>query len=89
MALGAMQAVSSLGFRCPEEVSVAGIDDFAWSSALRPALTTVSQPIESMARQAIGWLFDRLAAKGHIAPRRIEFAPTLIVRDSCGTASKS
>ena len=83
MALGAMQAVSSLGFRCPEEVSVAGIDDFAWSSALRPALTTVAQPIESMGRQAIAWLLARLQTAHDLLPRSIEFPPTIHARDSC------
>ena len=85
MALGVMQAVSSLGFHCPEQVSVAGIDDFAWSSALRPALTTVAQPIENIGRQAIEWLLERLGAAGDFPPRSIEFSPTLYVRDSCGS----
>ena len=83
MALGAMQAISSLGFRCPEEVSVAGIGEFAWSSALRPALTTVAQPIESIGRQAIAWLLDRLNGDRDMPARSIEFAPSLVVRDSC------
>lgn len=85
MALGALQAVADLGFDCPRDVSVAGIDDFPWSNALRPRLTTVAQPIEEIGRIAVAFLLDRLA--GHGAPpaesRTRALAPSLIIRDSC------
>ena len=64
--LGVMQAVSALGFDCPNDVSVAGIDNSPWNIALRPPLTSVAQPIQAIGRQAIDW-FNRTAEqpRGH------------------------
>ena len=41
MALGALQAILDLGFRCPADVSLVGIDDVPWSGLVRPRVTTV------------------------------------------------
>jgi LacI family transcriptional regulator len=78
-----MQAVSALGFTCPADVSVAGIDDSAWNIALRPRLTSVAQPVRAIGRQAIDWLIERMASSTDFSPRSLELAPTLIVRESC------
>jgi LacI family transcriptional regulator len=81
--LGVMQAVSALGFDCPNDVSVGGIDDSPWNIALRPPLTSVAQPIQAIGRQAIDWLIERLSNPVDIAPRSVAFAPALVIRDSC------
>ncbi|WP_428248267.1 LacI family DNA-binding transcriptional regulator [Ferrovibrio sp.] len=85
MALGALQAIGDLGFRCPQDVSVAGIDDFPWSTALRPRLTTVAQPIEEIGQAAVEMLLDQLTegSAPAAAGRSRIFQPTLIARDSC------
>jgi Periplasmic binding protein-like domain len=76
--LGVMQAVSALGFDCPNDVSVVGIDDSAWNIARRSLLTSVAQPIQAIGRQAIDWLIERLSSPVDIAPRSIAFAPALL-----------
>jgi LacI family transcriptional regulator len=81
--LGVMQAVSALGFDCPNDVSVGGIDDSPWNIALRPPLTSIAQPIQAIGRQAIDWLIERLSNPVDIAPRSVAFAPALVIRDSC------
>lgn len=90
LALGAMQVVGDLGLRCPADVSIVGIDDFPWSNALHPRLTTVAQPIAEIGAAAVRRALDRLesdkAARGK--PRRIEFEPRLIARDSCGPPAR-
>ena len=84
MALGALQAIGDLGFRCPQDVSVAAIDDFPWSTALRPRLTAIAQPIEEMGRIAVDYLLDRVGDLETVPAARSKiFAPTLIARDSC------
>lgn len=85
MLLGAFEAVLDMGFRCPEQISLAGIDDFAWSSAMRPRLTTVAQPIAELGTQAVGQLFRRIAPVGEAvpAPQRITLPGRLVIRDSC------
>jgi LacI family transcriptional regulator len=79
MTMGTIQAVLDLGFRCPEDVSIAGIDDFPWSAAIHPRLTTVAQPIEEMGKLAVARLLERLDP----LPQLTVLAPRLLVRDSC------
>jgi LacI family transcriptional regulator len=81
--LGVMQAVSALGFTCPADVSVAGIDDSDWNIALRPRLTSVAQPVRAIGRQAIDWLIERMTSSTDFSPRSVQLEPTLIVRESC------
>jgi DNA-binding LacI/PurR family transcriptional regulator len=59
MAIGAVQEAAALGLDVPGDLSVVGFDGIAarWSE---PPLTTVEQPIEEIARTAIG------ALRGHI-----------------------
>jgi DNA-binding LacI/PurR family transcriptional regulator len=73
----------------PEEVSLAGVHDMPWSTALSPPLTAVSQPIEALAREACVPLLQRIAGLTPVATpsRRTLFAPTLVVRDSCARPS--
>ena len=82
MALGALQAIVDLGFRCPADVSVAGIDDVPWSRLVRPRITTAAQPIEEISRVAIEWLLERVLGADP-PPRDRIFQPNLIVGDSC------
>lgn len=85
MALGALQAIMDLGFRCPDDISLTCIDDVPWSNVIRPRLTMVVQPIEEIARTASEFLFERIAARGGapIPPRRQIMIPKLIVGQSC------
>ena len=61
-ALGALQSCIDLGFQCPHDLSLAGIDDVPWSGLVRPRLTVVAQPREEMALLAIRWLLERIAS---------------------------
>jgi LacI family transcriptional regulator len=85
MALGTLQAMNDLGFRCPEDVSLAAVDDVPWSAVVQPRLTVVVQPIAEMAHTATQFLMDRIKSSdpGKIAPRERTFVPKLIVGRSC------
>lgn len=83
MAIGAMRAVAESGLRCPEDLSVVAIDDFEWSTAFYPRLTTVSQPIEAIGRRAVERLMNLLDGGEPTQPRKELLRPELIVRDSC------
>lgn len=87
MMLGAIEAVLDMGFQCPDQISLAGIDDFPWSSAIRPRLTTVAQPIEELGARAVDNLLDRISCNSqHDAterPRVVTLEPRLLIRDSC------
>ena len=84
IALGALQAIVDLGFRCPEDMSLTGIDDVPWASLVRPRITTVTQPIEEISRIGIEWLIERMTV-GEAAgpPRARTFPPRFIMGESC------
>jgi len=52
MAMGALSAAYEMGLEVPRELSVAGFDDSPLARNSWPALTTVRQPIEEVARLA-------------------------------------
>lgn len=86
MMLGALEAILDMEFECPGRISLAGVDDFSWSSAIRPRLTTVSQPIEEMGLRAVEQLLDRVSNRTAVkrAPSKvITLEPRFIIRDSC------
>ncbi|KAA9159063.1 LacI family transcriptional regulator [Amycolatopsis acidicola] len=49
---GILVAVREAGLHVPEDVSVVGFTDAGWMSAVYPAVTAVSQPVEEMGRLA-------------------------------------
>ena len=83
MVIGAMRAIRDMGLSCPDDVSVASMDDFAWADVFSPRLTTVAQPVEAIGEQAAHLLLDRLAGNAPAEPRVITLQGRLIVRGSC------
>jgi len=87
MLLGAIEAVNDMGFRCPEDISIAGIDDLPWSSAIRPKLTTVSQPIDLLGANALELLLEQIKREKEgvagVGPRIKVLEPEFLIRDSC------
>jgi LacI family transcriptional regulator len=82
MAMGVMDAVRNRGLRVPDDISVLGFDDIPQAALVRPALTTVQQPLEKMGRVAAQMLLDRLQNPARTI-ERIELPTRLIVRESC------
>jgi LacI family transcriptional regulator len=66
MALGAIEAAQSLGLDVPNDLAVAGFDDIEAASLLRPALTTVANPVAEVGTTAATVLLERMA--GSVAP---------------------
>jgi LacI family transcriptional regulator len=85
MALGALQAIFDVGFQCPADISVAGIDDVPWSGLVRPRVTTVAQPVAEIGRTGLNWMLERIAAGTEISipPRERIFQPQFIAGESC------
>lgn len=81
--IGVMRAIAEQGLHCPQDISVAGIDDFEWSTAFSPRLTAVVQPVQAIGERAVDCLLARLAGTPPAEPVRAVFAPLLVVRDSC------
>jgi DNA-binding LacI/PurR family transcriptional regulator len=81
MAIGAMRALREHGRRVPEDVAVVGFDDSVAATQARPALTTVRQPVEEMAKALTLTLLDRIGDPDAPITSRI-FPPKLVVRAS-------
>jgi DNA-binding LacI/PurR family transcriptional regulator len=86
MANGVVRAAESLGLRVPEDLSVVGFDDGPLASRMRPALTTVRQPIAEKghaAAAALTAMIDRARSGTDKNRARHFLLPTeLVVRDS-------
>ncbi|KAB8287147.1 LacI family DNA-binding transcriptional regulator [Bifidobacterium avesanii] len=52
-AMGLYETARQLGLAIPDDLSVVGFDDIRTSEYLGPALTTVAQPIQRMAQEAV------------------------------------
>jgi LacI family transcriptional regulator len=87
MAYGALLELRSRGLRVPEDVALAGYDDFGVSRLTTPGLTTVHVPAEDMGRCAAERLFG-LVDGNMPEPAHTVLPVELIVRESCGIHSQ-
>lgn len=87
MAAGVIRTADRLGFKVPEQLSVAGCDDISLAQQVYPALTTIRQPLSAMAERAALALINH--SRGAAPFMGTEIVPaTLKVRDSTGPAPK-
>lgn len=84
-ALGIIEACAERGLRIPHDVSVIGFDDLDTARSAAPALTTVRQPFEAMAAEAIRVL-EAVSDDASMAPLRLDMSVDLVVRESTGPA---
>jgi LacI family transcriptional regulator len=82
-AIGVMYEAESHGFEIGKTLSVIGFDDMPMSNYLRPALTTLRQPIREVAQELFGMLLD-LLQNPKIKPHSRLMLPELIKRASTG-----
>ena len=80
-AMGVYEAARQLGLRIPEDLSVVGFDDVQTAAFLGPALTTVRQPLQDMARAAVRMLVEAPSTDDVIQPHII-MPTSLVVRNS-------
>lgn len=88
MAIGAITAIRKAGLNVPHDLSVIGFDDIEMAAAVTPALTTIAQPIEDIARISSSLLIEKIKSKIQSAEnQRIVLEAELIVRESTQTWS--
>lgn len=81
IALGLIARLREHGVEVPRDLLVTGFDGTELSQVLSPTLTTVAQPIDAIAADAIAFLTARIG--GSDAPvRRSRVAPSLLVGGS-------
>jgi len=81
LAIGVMYHLESIGLRIGIDVAVTGFDDDPVSAFLRPALTTVHQPIDLIAAHTLD-LLAAVLSNQPIAQRQTLFMPDLVIRAS-------
>lgn len=73
MAIGAIRALWEQGLKVPENVSVMGFDGLPMSTYLVPQLTTVRQPLQSMALRSVEILLEAIEQGGKAVHEIIPF----------------
>jgi LacI family transcriptional regulator len=58
--LGLVRALSECKVSCPDEVSILGFDDFAWTENFHPKLTTIVQPAMEIGRISTEMLIQQI-----------------------------
>ena len=86
MAIGAMEALTRMGFRIPEDISVIGMDDISQASVTSPRLTTYHLPIYEHGVQAAKQLLKMM--KESAPGTAVTLTGHMVERDSCRKRSE-
>ncbi|MER7506526.1 LacI family DNA-binding transcriptional regulator [Nonomuraea pusilla] len=86
IAVGLLRSLRTGGLRFPDDVSVVGFDDVGHATMCDPPLTTVRQPVEEMAAEAVR-LLGQVKADDPRPAQRVAIAPSLVVRQSSRPAA--
>ena len=87
VAIGLLAGIRRANFEVPAAISVVGIDGIFLGEYVSPALTTVAQPMQTMAAAAVDHVLARLKEPG-LPPQSSIFPPQLIVRESTGPVAR-
>jgi DNA-binding LacI/PurR family transcriptional regulator len=83
LAIGALQALATLGRKVPDDVSVIGITDIQLAHQVRPSLTTVAINTEAIAQASIDLLIRLIREPSFDTPPSVTApAPVLVQRQS-------
>jgi LacI family transcriptional regulator len=67
--------------KVPEEITVTGFDDIPVSQICSPRLTTISQPVQDLARKAIQMVVRKIQ-NGRTRNQEAVFEPRIVLRES-------
>lgn len=85
MAAGVMRIADRLGIDMPEQLSIAGCDDNALARQIHPSLTTIRQPLSTMAERAALTLINNFGNSQSMQGTDI-IPASLQIRESTGPA---
>ena len=81
-ALRVLDALRTLEVSVPEQAGIIGFDNTSMGRYLNPRLSSVSQPIARMAREAVDRLLDRIEHPGQREPLNHPLSAVLVPRES-------
>jgi hypothetical protein len=79
MAVGVVDEAIAMGIHVPEDLSIVGFDDAIIAESVRPALTTVRQPLAELGSAAFALFRKGLDTRARI-PDETLLEPLLVVR---------
>lgn len=82
MALSAARAISAKGLRIPQDIAVTGFDDTREATQNSPALTTVRQPIDTIATSCTDLLLETIDMFSQEIDRTATHAPDDVIVDN-------
>jgi LacI family transcriptional regulator len=82
VAIGLLRALSELGIRVPDDVSVVGFDDIQLLDYLPLRLTSVRMPKFQMGQMAAQMLIRHIESRETLPPQKVYLEASLVVRDS-------
>lgn len=85
-----LSSLVAIGVKIPNDVALAGFDDFELAELTSPSLTVVRQPAQEMGRVAANLLIDRIT-RGELPQTgsRIVLPVEIVLRRSCGCKHKT
>jgi DNA-binding LacI/PurR family transcriptional regulator len=83
-----MQTLIGLGVRIPDDIRIAGIDDFRYAALMPVPLTTYRQPCDEIGAVSIATMLERIK-NPDLPARSIQLNGRLVVRQSSGSPSQS
>lgn len=83
LAMGALAAIREAGWRVPEEIAVMGFDGLTAGADVQPPLSTVTQPVADLGREAVRMLLATIEQPDR-APEQCFLPTQLTLRRSCG-----
>ncbi len=85
IARGALTAARELNLRVPQDLSIVGCDNQAWTDKADPPLTTIDVSMIELGQAAVRHLFE-LMANPRLKPQRITIEAKMVIRQSTGSA---
>lgn len=88
IAIGAVNTAIKLGYKIPEDFSIAGYDSFPDIEVLTPSITTIDYPAYDLGVQAASAILEKLDTENNILPKQKVIEVELIKGESTGPVSK-
>lgn len=89
VAMGLCKALTELGLRCPEDVSVIGFDDIKFCETFSVPLTSVRVPKFEMGDLAAQMLIRHIESKQAVTPQKVYLDAALVIRRSTAAPSEA
>lgn len=84
IALGAIRAIKEQGLIIPKDISLVTFDNAIYLDYMAPAITSIVQPVNEIARVAIRILLDKLETRDTqtLLEEKVKIEPMVVYRDS-------